>query len=242
MRQPINSLVLASIAAAFVGCAVSHDDPTSERAVDVSDDAVTLASLYGTWEGDGGTFYSITFTKDAAQTLGGGLQGRRFDATIDNGIRCITTPCDSSTEVAGVYKTTSGVKLTLASYDKPSYAFSRVLGDYSMKLAGDTLTLTKSDKTTVEAFHRVKLHTAKEITKAAEAYAWPTRYPEYVYRTFETRTDAEAWGNTHAGSQWLAHDGETTAASKFVAGMNDLWSQEFTVDKRTLAITLTGEH
>src|SRR4051812_47523856 len=176
MSRSIIALALASLASFSVGCAVQHDDPTlrtDEGAVDQSEDAVTLAALYGSWEGDGGAIYSITFTKDAASTLGGFLKGRRFEATIDSGIRCITTPCASSTDVVGVYKTTSGVKLTLASYDKPSLAFSKVLGDYSMKLKGDTLTLTKSDKTIVETFHPVKLHTAKEITHAAETYAWP---------------------------------------------------------------------
>ena len=46
----------------------------------------------------GGAFYSITFTTDAASTLGG-FKGRRFDATIDTGIRCITTPCPSTEQV-----------------------------------------------------------------------------------------------------------------------------------------------
>ncbi|MEO7091838.1 MAG: hypothetical protein ABI175_01225 [Polyangiales bacterium] len=242
MRPSIFTVALACSALAFAGCALQQEDPVSEGSVDDTEDAVTLAALYGTWEGDGGAFYSLTFTKDAASTLGG-LKGRRFEATIDTGIRCFTTPCSSSAEVVGVYKTTSGVKLTLSAYDKPSREFARVLGDYKMKLVADTLTLTRSsDPTVVESFHRVKLHTAKEMTKAAEAYAWPTRYPEYVYRTFDTRAAAETWGSKTADSQWLAHDGETTTVSQFVAGSNDLWSQEFTVDKRTLAVTVTGEH
>lgn len=243
MRSSLLALILASSAVAFLGCAVQHDDDlTDEGTIDESADAVTLAALYGTWEGEGGAFYTLTFTKDPASTLGGGLKGRRFEASIDTGIRCITTPCPSSTEVSGVYKTTSGIKLTLASYDRPSLEFSRVLGDYRMKLVRDTLTLTKYDGTIVESFHKLKAHTAKEVTAAAEAHAWPTRYPEYVYRTFTTRAAAEKWGNATPDSRWLARDGETADATKFVSGQNDLWSQEFTVDKYTLAVTITGEH
>ena len=42
--------------------------------------------------------------------------------------------------------------------------------------------------------------------------------------------------------QWLARDGETATATKFVFGANDLWWEELEVDKTTLAITVTGEH
>ena len=68
------------------------------------------------------------------------------------------------------------------------------------------------------------------------------RDPEYAYRTFDTRAAALAWGNTQGGSEWLARDGETPTATKFVSGSNGLWSQELTVDKVSLAITVTGEH
>ncbi len=237
------AFLLASAAATtFLGCAVQHDGAT-EEATETAEDAVTLAALYGTWQGEGGKFITLSFTTDKAETLGGYMKGRRFEATIDTGIRCITTPCPSSIEASGVYKTTSGVKLTLNSYDKPSREFGAVLGDYSMKQSGDKLTLTKSDdKTVVESFHRVKLHTDKEVVAAAEAHAWPSRDKGYVYRLFDTRAAAEAFGNTHGNSRWIGRDGETATTSRFVSGFNDLWAEEFTVDKASLAITVTGEH
>lgn len=147
----------AMVAASFAlsGCAVESTDDEGEI-TDTSDDAVTYASLKGTWVGEDGIIYSLTLTKDKAETLGGFLKGYRFDATIDTGVRCITTPCDgASTEVSGVYKVV-GTKLTLASYDKPSLAFSKILGDYKIatKAKVTKLTLTKSDTGTVEHFHK----------------------------------------------------------------------------------------
>jgi hypothetical protein len=233
-------LVLALLSTtAFFGCASADDGIEGE--VGQSEDEIALASLYGTWAGQGGAFYSITFTKDAASTLGG-MKGRRFEASIDTGIRCITTPCPSQADVVGVYKLAHGTQLTLSAYDKPSREFAKVLGDYSLKIKNGKLTLTKSDRSSVQTFDKVVLHTPTQVLAAAKSYAWPTRDSEYVYRTFDTRAAAEAWGNQTAGSRWLARDGETATLSNFVSGSNDLWSQEFTVDKATLAVTVTGEH
>lgn len=242
MRRSILALLLASFTAAFCGCAAPQGDVDSEGDVAQSEDALALASLYGTWNDQGGAFYTITFTKEPASTFGG-LKGRRFEATIDTGIRCITTPCPSQVDVSGVYKLTHGTQLTLAAYDKPSVELAKVLGAYGVKLKANALTLTKrSDRTIVQTFDKAVVHTAGEIFAAAEAHAWPARDPDFIYRTFTTRTAAETWGNTQSASAWLARDGETSTATKFVSGQNDLWSQEFTVNKTTLAVTITGEH
>lgn len=130
----------------------------------------------------------------------------------------------------------------LSSFDTPSPAFANVLGEYGIRLKGKTLTLTKkSDRSIVQTLEKNVLHSAAEILAAAEAEAWRARDPEYVYRSFTTRAAAEAWGNS-VGGQWLARAGETATAVSFVNGSNDLWSQEFLVDKLTLAITITHEH
>lgn len=230
MRRSLLALILGCASIALVGCAVPHDDVDPEADVAQSEDALALASLYGTWNDQGGAFSTITFTKAAASTFGG-FKGRRFEASIDTGI------------VSGVYKLTHGTQLTLAAYGKPSPELAKVLGEYGVKLKAKTLTLTKkSDRTIVQTFDKAVLHSAAEILAAAEAYAWPTRDPDSVYRVFDTRAAAEAWGNTQSGSEWLARDGETATATKFVSGFNDLWSQEFTVDKTKLTITITGEH
>lgn len=153
MRRSLFAVFFA--ASCFAGCAVQSQEEPNDGVTDSSEDALALASLYGTWIGDGGKFYEITFSKDAAETLGGGLKGRRFDAKIDTGVRCIAAPCDAATlEASGVYKLSHGTSLTLASYDRPSLEFSKVLGDYSVKVSKGVLTLTKKDGSFKETFHQ----------------------------------------------------------------------------------------
>jgi hypothetical protein len=153
----IRSLIALMIAAAsLTGCAVQSQGGDDEGAVDESEDALAAAKLYGTWDGEGGPFYSITFTKDYAETLGGGLKGKRFDASIDTGVRCITYPCDAAQlDVSGVYKLSKGYRLTLASYDRPSLEFSKILGEYNVYLGKDgKLTLIHRETGNKEVFHK----------------------------------------------------------------------------------------
>lgn len=157
MRNLSLSFLAVAVAASvsLAGCAVQNADSNDEGAVNEAEDALGLASIYGAWEGEGGKIYTIDFSKDAAQTLGGFLKGRSFTASIDTGVRCITAPCDlAQADVGGVYKLVSGSKLTLASYDKPTAAFGTILGDYSIKLVGKKLVLTKRDGTLTETFHK----------------------------------------------------------------------------------------
>lgn len=157
MRNLSFSFLAVAIAASvsLAGCAVQNADSSDEGAVTSAEDELALASIYGAWEGEGGKIYTINFSKDAAETLGGFLKGRSFTASIDTGVRCITTPCDlAQADVGGVYKLTSGTKLTLASYDKPTAAFGAILGDYGIKLVGKKLVLTKRDGTLTETFHK----------------------------------------------------------------------------------------
>lgn len=89
------SLVALMIAASSLfGCAVSSQGD-DDGVVDESEDALAQSALYGTWDGEGGPFYSLTFTKDYAETLGGGLKGKRFDASIDTGARSASTTSTS---------------------------------------------------------------------------------------------------------------------------------------------------
>lgn len=157
----MRTLSLSFLAAAVVaslslsGCAVENADSNDEGSVTAAEDELALKSIYGAWEGEGGKIYTIDFSKNAAQTLGGFLKGRSFTASIDTGARCITTPCDvAQADVGGVYKLANGSKLTLASYDKPTAAFGAILGDYSIKLVGKKLVLTKRDGTLTETFHK----------------------------------------------------------------------------------------
>ncbi len=147
-------LVCALFAATAMtaGCAV-EPATDQEEIVESSDEALTYVSLKGTWTGVDGIIYSLTFTKDHASTMGG-LKGYKFSATIDTGVRCIKAPCDgASTTVSGVYKV-DGTKMTLASYDKPTATFAKILGDYKVATKDKVtkIKLTKSDGTLTENF------------------------------------------------------------------------------------------
>lgn len=152
-----NALALMLAATVVSGCAVNPDAQTDDEGiVDESEDAIAAKKLEGTWDSTDGRIYSITFTNDYAETLGGGLKGKRFAATIDTGKRCIKAPCDGTTmEGSGVYKLTGGYRLTLASYDRPSLELSRALGEYNAYLLknGD-LSLTRRDSGVKQTFQK----------------------------------------------------------------------------------------
>src|SRR6476619_2531133 len=104
--------------ASIMACAAESAsvDEANEQ-VGETEAAVTAGSaLVGKWEGEGGTIQKINFTTKSASSLGGGFVGSKFTATLDTGIRCITTPCPSQIEVTGIYKTTAKT-VTLTAFD-----------------------------------------------------------------------------------------------------------------------------
>lgn len=130
-----------------IGCSANVDDTHEDSAAEA-----LRADLYGKWEG-AGKITKIEFTQDYAETLGGFMKGKRFTATVDTGIRCITTPCPSSVDVVGVYATHKGSGLSLASFDKPSHEFAVILGEYRYEASHTKLKLTKNDGTITESLH-----------------------------------------------------------------------------------------
>ena len=230
MHRLLLASLLSAAAVGFPACAVPAAEGDAEGDVAQSEDALALASLVGAWQSQAGAFSSLTFTVQAATALGG-LRGRRFEGSIGR------------VPVSGVYKLTHGTQLTLAANAAPSRELAATLGEYGVKMQAGKLTLTRrSDHSIVQTLEKATVHSPAELLAAAEAHAWPVRDPDAVYRTFETRAAAEAWGKAVAGSRWLARDGETATATRFVFGANDLWWEELEVDKTTLAITVTGEH
>lgn len=230
MRRLLLASLLAVAALTLPACAAPTAEADSEGDVAQAEDALALASLIGSWQSQAGAFSSLTFTGQAATALGG-LRGRRFEGSI------------GKVPVSGVYKLTHGTQLMLAAIAAPSSELAAALGEYRVKLQARKLTLTRqSHRSIVQTFEKAVVHSPAEILAAAEAHAWPVRDPDSVYRTFDTRAAAEAWGSSHGDSKWLARDGETATATKFVFGANDLWWEELEVDKTTLAITVTGEH
>jgi hypothetical protein len=64
-----------------------------------------------------------------------------------------------------------------------------------------------------------------------------------VFLRFATETEASNFIEPNGKHvRWLVVEGETSTTKSFVSGSNDLWSQRFDIDKRTGALTITGEH
>lgn len=151
----MNRFLTACLLAASMfagGCALQTEESVEDPSA-ASEDELTTAQLAGIWVAESGPIDRIEFTKDKAKTLGG-WSGRQFSASVDNGVRCITTPCPSSDDVAGVYRVSFGTRVTFASYDKPSLTFSKYLGDYTMYLKNKQLHLKKTDGTVVSVLRR----------------------------------------------------------------------------------------
>lgn len=141
----------AALASIFAGCAANTD--VTEENAGTTEEGLSYTSLVGTWDADTGPISKIEFTRDYAESLGGFLKGHSFHATVDNGIRCITAPCPSTSDVSGIYAIKNG-KLTLTSYDKPAAFFGTYIGEYTVKIKSDKLTLKKTDHTVEGTFHK----------------------------------------------------------------------------------------
>lgn len=79
--------------------------------------------------------------------------------------------------------------------------------------------------------------------ETAKSYWTQGMSPEDVFYLASSEQD----GETHQDPQgrhvrWLAKTAETSTATSFVAGINDLWAVRFDVSKTSCGITVTGEH
>jgi hypothetical protein len=137
------------VTALLGGCAAE----TSQDETAVATDDLSVSRLKGNWTSTTGPIYSIELTSKTAQSLGGFFKGHAFTAHVDNGVRCITTPCPNDEVVSGIYKT-SGNKLTLSSYDKPGHALARILGEYTVTLSSVDTTLALDKNDAADAVHQ----------------------------------------------------------------------------------------
>lgn len=83
-----------------------------------------------------------------------------------------------------------------------------------------------------------------DVDAIAQAHAVPAALgSDEVFLRFATESEAANFVQPEGKHvRWLVVEGETSSTKSFVSGANDLWSQRFDVDKRTGAITVTGEH
>lgn len=153
MRSIFAALLLASATTLFAGCAT--ETQPDEATTDQTEDELTTNQIVGTWEAVSGPIYRIEFTNEKTSTLGG-WAGRAMHATVDNGVRCITTPCPSSDEVSAVYRISFGTRITFEPYDRPGLTLAKYTGEYKIALSKDTLKLTKTDGTVVSTLRKAK--------------------------------------------------------------------------------------
>jgi hypothetical protein len=135
------------------GCAA--DAVPTEGDVSRSEDAMsTKKALLGKWDADTGIIYNLELTNDYAETLGGFLKGHRFEATVDNGVRCITVPCPASDVLSGVYAI-KGDTITFASYDRAIASFANIAGEYRFRVTAKQLSMAKCGGSTAapSTFH-----------------------------------------------------------------------------------------
>ena len=125
----------------IVGCGtapdVGQDDEESEAAISTS-----WEKLAGAWEGQGGGIGALVLERTPD------VHGHHFFADVDNGIRCITTPCPSVSRLEGYYTATTKnlwLHVTSGSSGVNDYA-----GKYTYKfsyLNGKYLQLSKDGET-----------------------------------------------------------------------------------------------
>jgi hypothetical protein len=83
-----------------------------------------------------------------------------------------------------------------------------------------------------------------DVDAIAKAHAIPAVLgSDEVFMRFATENEASNFVEPNGKHvRWLVVEGETSMTKSFVSGSNDLWSQRFDIDKRTGALTITGEH
>jgi hypothetical protein len=80
----------------------------------------------------------------------------------------------------------------------------------------------------------------KDLDDAAREHVYGSAANQRIFAS-EAEATARAQANP-TGERWLARDGETGLALRFVWGTNDLWAERFEVNKLTREVTVTAEH
>lgn len=132
--------ILGIALAGLSGCVGANEaDLTGDE--DLSVDEVRSAGdrLVGAWTGTTGPFTGLVFTNTDEG------RGRHFFMDVDNGIRCVRAPCDSTSRVEG-YFTAGALTVTLTAVPAPTGTRPEYLGRFYYTLQGSTLTLTRSGR------------------------------------------------------------------------------------------------
>jgi hypothetical protein len=132
--------VLGIALAGLSGC-VGATDADLAGGEDLSVDEVRSAGdrLLGAWTGTTGPFTGLVFTNTDEG------RGRHFFMDVDNGIRCVRAPCNSTSRVEGFF-TAGALTVTLTAVPAPTGTRPEYLGRFYYTLQGSTLTLTRSGR------------------------------------------------------------------------------------------------
>lgn len=127
------ALVSSSVLA---GCAANTGAIDDDMAEETNDELSAAGQeLLGSYEDDSGAFRSLVLTTKKV--------GKRnaFVATVDTGIRCITTPCPSSETIEGTF--TAGKKTITFYSTTASSSAQHLLGKYKYLVQGEKFTLMR---------------------------------------------------------------------------------------------------
>jgi hypothetical protein len=126
---------LLGMVAFVAACGTAPIDATGEDQAEINSAWTKIAGAY---QGDSG-IGAIVFERTPD------IHGHHFFADVDNGIRCITTPCPSSSRIEGYYTATSkNLWLHVTKGDSGAFDYE---GKYAWKSTGKSLLLTKDNAT-----------------------------------------------------------------------------------------------
>lgn len=122
------------------GClGASESEVAGEEDLSVEEISAVGRRLVGAWTGRSGPYSGLVFT----ETREG--RGSHFFMDVDNGVRCVRAPCDSTSRVEG-YFTAGALTVTLTAVPAAPSPRPEYLGRFYYTLQGDTLTLSKSGR------------------------------------------------------------------------------------------------
>ena len=135
------ALFLGMMLAGLSGCVgATEADLAGDDDVSVDEARSAVGDrLLGAWTGTTGPFVGLVFTRTEEG------RGRHFFMDVDNAIRCVRAPCDSTSRVEG-YFTAGALTVTLTAVPTITGPRPDYVGRFYYTLQGDTLTLSKSGR------------------------------------------------------------------------------------------------
>jgi hypothetical protein len=196
-----------------------------------------------------GSFVGGTFVIEAGFDTWRRGKGRYSVYQLTGSPTCAADPCPGSLSVQKLNGPASSTKVSsvdLSKADDPTFAQDPTLADaQSLSPTG----LLASGKVIAGVFVADRIWRLETPAAACDpqtvARVQAGNAGDSLFKQFRTIAVAERAVNPDPdgnGVSWLVRNGESATSASFTSGRNDLWSQEFDVNKLTCQITVTGEH